>query len=202
MTRLRVAIAAALAAFLVVFAAACGAEEELHVIEGEPLEFGDVGYNVQITRFLNPDDPEDQGYLVGQERPEPGEAYLGVFLTVENEGDEAFDLPYAFRVADTEGNEYEPIPSESTYALQLPGQGGDAESLTAADESEEQVEDLQPLEVPPHGEIPIPDTTAAEGVIGGAMLLFLVEQEVTENRPLELKVPGEGGETGVIELDI
>ena len=53
-------------------AAGCGEEEELHVIEGEPLELGELRYNVQITRFLNPDDPEDQGYLVGQEPPEPG----------------------------------------------------------------------------------------------------------------------------------
>jgi hypothetical protein len=203
MTRLRVAIAAALAAFLVVFAAACGAEEELHVIEGEPLELGDVGYNVQITRFLNPDDPEDQGYLVGQERPEPGSAYLGVFLTIENEGSEAVDVPSDFVVLDTEGNEYEPVPSASTYALQLPGlEPEQTASLTEADEDEGVIEDLQPLEVPPHGEIPIPDTTAAEGVIGGAMLLFLVDQEVTENRPLELEVHGEDGETGVVELDI
>lgn len=201
MRGLRVAIAAVLTAALA-FVAACGSEEELHVIEGEPLEVGEVSYNVQITRFLNPDDPEDQGYLAGQKRPEPGSAYLGVFLTIENEGDEAVDVPSEFTIVDTEGNEHEPIPSTSAYALQLPGQETDVPSLTAGDEEEETVSDLQPLEVPADGEIPIPDTTAAEGVIGGAMLLFLVEQEVTQNRPLELEVPAEDGETGIIELDI
>ena len=39
-------------------------------------------------------------------------------------------------------------------------------------------------------------------MIGGALLLFDVEQEVTENRPLELEIPLEDGETGIIELDI
>ena len=48
----------------------------------------------------------------------------------------------------------------------------------------------------------MPDSTAAEGVIGGAMLLFLVDQNVAENRPLELEIPGEAGEVGRIELDI
>ena len=77
--RLIVLLALALAAAAIV--AGCGEEEETHVIEGEPLELGEVLYNVQITRFLNPDDTEDQAYLVGQERPAPGEAFLGVFLS-------------------------------------------------------------------------------------------------------------------------
>ena len=42
------------------------------VVEGEPLELGDLQYNVQLTRFLNPDDTEDAEYLVGQPPPTPG----------------------------------------------------------------------------------------------------------------------------------
>ena len=207
MKRLPLAIFLALALCAAFVVSACGEEEpELHVVEGEPLELGEVHYNVQITRFLNPDDPEDQGYLVGQEPPEPGMAYLGVFLTVENEGDEEFDLPYAFKVRDTQAEDgashglgiYDPIPSSSVYALQLPGQD---ESVKGGIEPGT-VDDLQPTTVPAHGEIPIPDSTAAEGVIGGAMLLFLVEGNVAENRPLELEVPGDAGENGFIELDI
>ena len=47
--------------------AACGAEEEtelvdgeeIHsVVEGEPLELGDLGFNVALTRFLNPEDTD------------------------------------------------------------------------------------------------------------------------------------------------
>ncbi|HEX6116189.1 MAG TPA: hypothetical protein VFY99_03755 [Solirubrobacterales bacterium] len=206
MKRLPLAIILALALCAALVATGCGEEEvETHVVEGEPLELGELSYNVQITRFLNPDDPEDEGYLAGQERPEPGQAYLGVFLTIENDGDEEADVPYAFKVRDTQGAEgssqgvgiYEPIPSASVYALQLPGQD---ESASGGIEPG-QIDDLQPVAIPADGELPIPDSTAAESVIGGAMLLFLVDQNVAENRPLELEVPGDG-ESGFIELDI
>ena len=55
-----------LAAILVAGAlGACGSEEEeTQVAEGEPLELGGLSYNVQLTRFLNPDDAEDAEYLV------------------------------------------------------------------------------------------------------------------------------------------
>lgn len=183
------------AAFFAVLAG-CGEEEELEVIEGEPLHLGDISYNVQITRFLNPGDPEDQGYLTGLEPPPAEEAYLGVFLTVENEGSEAAEIPDDIRVVDTQGSEYEPIPSESPFALPLPGEGGTtgAEGVVPADEDATSVE--------AGGEIPEPDTIPAYGPIGGSMLLFRVDETVTENRPLELEIPGESGETGKIELDI
>ncbi len=198
MNAARTAILLVLALALTVFAVGCGEEEELHVIEGEPLELGELRYNVQITRFLNADDAEDQGYLVGQEPPEPGEDFLAVFLTIDNESEESVDLPYAFRVHDTLGTEYTPVDSGSDYAIQLPG--SDEESLTGVEEG--QVEALQPSTLPPGGEIPVPDSTAAEGVIGGAMLLFLVDEEAANNRPLTLEIPGPAGEVGSIELDI
>jgi hypothetical protein len=206
MNRIAPLIVLALALCAAVVAAGCGGDdEELNVVEGEPLELGDLAYNVQITRFLNPDDAEDEGYLAGQERPDPGMAYLAVFLTIENDAGEAQDVPYAFRVRDTQADPtatsgtgiYSPIPSASVYALQLPGQDQSAAGGITPGE----VDDLQPTKVPADGEIPIPDSTAAEGVIGGAMLLFLVDQEVAENRPLELSVPGED-DSGTIELDI
>jgi len=206
MRRLPLAIFLALVLCAAFVVAGCGEEEELQVVEGEPLELGEVSYNVQITRFLNPGDSEDEGYLAGQQPPKPGEAYLGVFLTIENDGDEEADVPYAFKVRDTQAAEnsshglgiYDPIPSSSVYALQLPGQD---ESASGGFE-EGAVEDLQPTTIPAGDELPVANSTAATGVIGGAMLLFLVDQEVAENRPLELEVPGEGGERGFIELDI
>ncbi len=207
MKRIPLAIFLALALCAAFVAAGCGEEEELHVVEGEPLELGELAYNVQITRFLNPDDPEDEGYLAGQERPEPGQAYLAVFLTVENEGDEDADLPYAFKVRDTQAAEgasqglgvYDPIPSASVYALQLPGQDESASGGIDA------VGDRRPAADHGPRRRRDPDSRtrlAAEGVIGGAMLLFLVDQNVAENRPLELEVPGDAGEHGFVELDI
>ena len=52
--------------------AACGGSDEAtDVAEGEPAEIAGLGYNVQLTRFLNPDDREDSEYLVGSPRPSP-----------------------------------------------------------------------------------------------------------------------------------
>src|SRR5262245_21908826 len=90
----------ALAAGLVV--AGCGSEnaqEELEAAEGQHLEIGGLIYNVAITRFLNPDDTEDSEYLVGQDPPEPGKSYLGVFLTIVNRGEDTLPSADGFVVA-------------------------------------------------------------------------------------------------------
>jgi hypothetical protein len=158
-------------------AAGCGEEEELDVIEGEPVELGEVRYNVQITRFLNPDDPEDAAYLEGEPDPPSGKAYLAVFMTVENEGDESVKIPEHFEVLDTRDGVYEPVESESPFAL-APG-----------------------TTLGPGAELPAPDTPASSGPIKGAMVLFLVDEFVTENRPLELEIPTAAGD-GRVELDI
>ena len=158
--------------------AACGEEETTEVVEGQPLELGELRYNVAITRFLNADDIEDSGYLVGQPTEPPGKSYLGVFMIVSNESDEeSFPSASQFTVLDTTGTEYEPLETESPYALEI---GAD---------------------VPADGELPVPDSTAAEGVIEGAMLLFLVDDEVAENRPLKLEIGSPTG-SGEVELDI
>ncbi len=159
--------------------AGCGKDESLDVDEGEPVELGDLLYNVQITRFLNAGDPEDQAYLVGQPEAKPAQDYLGVFMTVENEGDAASTVSGDMRIVDTRGNEYDPVDSDSEYALPLGTQlgGGD--------------------------ELPAPDTPAASGPIGGGMILFLVDRTVTENRPIELHIPSStSDEEATVKLDI
>jgi hypothetical protein len=158
--------------------AACGEEEELEVVEGEALELGDLSYIVQLTRPLNLDDREDADYLVGQREPGADQQYLGVFLRIENEGDSAAAIPEEFEIRDTRDRSYAPVESESPHALEL---GGTIE---------------------PEGVVPVPDTTAAYGPIRGAMILFLIDRASAEDRPIELEVPGEAGETGLVELDI
>jgi hypothetical protein len=169
---------AAILACAALVAAGCGSDEEdLDVEEGVPLELGDVRYNVQITRFLNPTDPEDSAYLEGVPEPKPGEAYLAVFLTAENEGDEPAVVPEDIEIVDTRDNVYRPAETDNPFAL-MPGS-----------------------EIGPDAELPAPDTPAASGPIKGAMVLFLVDEGVAENRPLELEIPTSEG-TGRVELDI
>ena len=168
--------------------AACGAEEEtelvngeeIHsVVEGEPLELGHLGFNVLLTRFLNIEDADDAEYLGGMPPPPPDQDYLGVFMKVENHGDEDLRLPTAteMRVEDTTGEEYEPLEMDSIFALEL----GDV--VEAGDEA------------------PDANTAAASGPVQGALVLFLVDQDVSNNRPLDLIILAEG-EEGLITLDI
>ena len=186
---LRFALAAALATtLLTVGVAACGAEEEtqlvdgeeIHaVVEGEPIELGDLRFNVALTRFLNPKDTSDAEYLRGLPPPPLGQDYLAVFMKVENEGDEDLRLPgeQDVRVEDTTGAEYEPIELDPVFGLDL---GGVIEA---------------------HGEAPVDNTAAASGPVQGAIVLFLVDQDVSNNRPLDLILLADG-EEGLVTLDI
>lgn len=168
-------------------AAACGSEDPAGVggtsivpaeaVEGEPLELGDLGYNVGITRFLNPFDREDAEYLVGLPEPDPGTGYLGVFMTIENSSDVARPSASNYIVKDTTEAEYEIVESESPYALEIGA------------------------EVPAEGELPLANTTAQTGPNHGALLIFQVDDAVSDNRPLVLEVEGFEGD-GEIILDI
>jgi hypothetical protein len=173
------AVALSLAALLV-GAAGCGEEEKKDVVEGEPLELGELRFNVQLTRFLNPSDQEDAAYLEGQQVPPPaGQDYLGVFVEIDNEGDRDERIPAAtdLSVVDTTGQAFEAVDSSSQFALELGGN------------------------IDPHSEVPAPDTPAASGPTQGSIVLFLVSSGIGENRPLELEIDHQG-EDATVELDI
>jgi hypothetical protein len=180
--RAKVALSLGLVALLAAIPlAGCGekeGEEAFEAVEGEPLHLGDLIYNVAITRFMNPNETSDMEYLVGQPPEPPEQSYLGVFLLITNDSDdEAFPSADEYHVSDASGRIYEPLESESPYALELGAT------------------------VPADGAIPEPDTTAAAGPVQGAMLLFLVDDDVSEERPLELEIADPEG-TGLVELDI
>ena len=51
-------------------------------------------------------------------------------------------------------------------------------------------------------QLPEPESTAANGPIQGAMVLFLIDEAATEDRPLILDIPSSAGAAGEVELDI
>src|SRR5688572_110933 len=120
-TRLGVALVLVAALVVGVLLSGCetNPESDLSVEEGQPMKLGDLLYNVQISRFLNPRDPEDEAYLAGQPPPPNNKLYLGVFMLIENEADAPQDVPVDLTVVDTEGTEFSPIPSNSLFALEL-----------------------------------------------------------------------------------
>jgi hypothetical protein len=163
---------------LVAGISACGYEShETDVVEGEPVKLGDVSYNVVFSRFLNRNDTEDSAYLVGQPPPPPGSAYFGVFFQVENDSDSRQPLPETLTIRDADHQEFESVPSESLYALHL-GTDIDAEDA-----------------------LPALDSTPQQGPIEGSLVLFLLPDSASENRPLILEIPGED-EHAEVTLDL
>ena len=178
-SRLAFALCLCLLTLAAVAAAGCGGPEAIESsgAEGEPVEVGDLTYNVQITRFLNPNDKEDAEYLVGQPTLPEGKLYLGVFLVIENANDEAQPSADSYTVIDTLDNKYQPVQSQSPYALDI---GSD---------------------VPADSQLPITDTTPYAGFNKGSLLIFEVDDSVSENRPLRMQIEG-GGNQGEVTLDI
>ena len=139
------------------------------VAEGEPIELSGLEYNVQITRFLNPDDAEDAEYLVGQPPAEPGHC-----LSRRLHGDQERDRrarPSAtnYVVTDTLDTNYDFLESESPYALEVGA------------------------EVRARASCPLVDTTAGTGPNQGSLLIFKVFDDVSDNRPLKLEIQTFGG---------
>jgi hypothetical protein len=158
---------------------ACGYEShETEVVEGEPVELGELSYNAIFSRYLNPNDNEDSAYLVGQPPAPKGSAYFGVFFEVQNESEEPQALADSMTIEDADHEEFEALPSESLYALPL---GGEVESQE---------------------QIPILDSTAEQGTIEGSLVLFLLPGSASEARPLTLSIPGPDKEHGEVTLDL
>ncbi|MDX6632543.1 MAG: hypothetical protein QOG26_548 [Solirubrobacterales bacterium] len=171
---------AALLGALVLAAAAtgCGSSEETHVSEGVPVKVGELTYNVQLSRFLNIADNEDHFYLSDQKPLPAAKYYFGVFVQIKNSADSPQAVPRDLSIVDTLGNRYSPRPSKSDFALALGGQ------------------------IPAKGSVPAPDSPARSGPTEGSLILFVVNHDITENRPLNLIVPGSGNEQAEIKLDI
>jgi hypothetical protein len=182
--RLRPVLAALAALFLATALGACGQHEEIHEAstEGPYLDVGELQYQVQISRQLNPADTEDKGYLVGVEDSEgqlaPEETWFAVFVKVFNFSDETWQSAGSFELEDTAGKRYEPVEI---------GEG----NLFA----------YRPARIEPGGQLPVQDSIAEQGVVSGSLLLYKVTNESLANRPIVLHIRGSGREAEV-DLDV
>ena len=145
--------------------------------EGPYLDVGDLKYQVQISRILNPADIEDRNYMTnlpaGTLPPKANEAWFGVWVRVENtDSDKPLPTASQFEIRDTQGNVFKP------YA---------------------------PVDKLGHNEIlPNPDAPAGFGPIQGALLLFKLTTDTLQNRPLEFRItsPSNPGDIGTVDLDV
>jgi hypothetical protein len=113
------------------------------------------------------------------EEPPAGETLYGVFIQVCNNSDEPRETVGEFLVKDNQENSFEPeeLPEDNVFAY-------------------------SPRTLNPDECIPEAGSVAQLGPSAGSMLLFQLPLENTENRPLELEMEGESGETLTFELDI
>jgi hypothetical protein len=172
-----VACALALAAPLGL--AACGDEKpgiDEPAREGLAIEMEGVDYTIFITRELNPEITPDNAYVT-TEAP-PGEALYGIFLKTCNVSEDERSTATEFTVRDNQDNTFQPEPLPDDNQFAYTGRT------------------LDPKEC-----IPEAGSVAQLGPTAGAMLLFKLPLENTENRPLELEIEHDG-EKRTFELDI
>jgi hypothetical protein len=149
------------------------------------LDVGPLVYEVQLSRELNPTNPEDAAYLQGLSATErtlaPGQEWFGVFVQVYNNNSQALSSASELTISDTQGNTYSPItPSPiNAYAYRAGP-------------------------VPAKGQLPAPDTTADFGPTQGVLLLYRIQSASLDNRPLEIKIvdPTNPSQTASAELDV
>jgi hypothetical protein len=139
--------------------------------EGIYLNVGDLKYQVEISRQLNPRAiPEDQTFVQdiapAQATLAPDELWFAVFVRVENPTSRSVAPTPNFTITDTEGNVFHPVPIGS----------GNPFSFSTAP-------------IVAKGVAPNPDSVAGQlGAIGGMELLFKLKRTTLDNRPLTLTI--------------
>lgn len=168
---------------------ACGThlDETARVVEIESeglyLNVGEMKYQVQISRQLNPYDTQDAPYVAGvpadQRDLEPDEVWFGIFIQVQNEAAEPMRPSGDIKIVDTQEETFRPLslPDSNEYAYR-PGEP-----------------------IPPGKVIPLRDTPGYDTPIRGALLLFKLTLTALDNRPLELIIDSPS-QTGIIVLDV
>jgi hypothetical protein len=183
----RLLMLVALAAALVLGGCASKLETRTQgATEGLYIDVGELKYQVQISRILNPNDIEDRNYLTqlpaGTQPPTADEAWFGVWIRVENTNDEkSFPTATNFEIRDTQDNVFRPYD-----------QTGNVFAYQAVDK-------LGPQEILPNSEAP-----PGSGPIQGSLILFKLTTTSLANRPLEFRItsPTDPDNVGVVDLDV
>jgi hypothetical protein len=175
-------------ALLALAGVGCGKDSTAVVAETEGLylDINGLKYQIEMSRYMNANDVEDSEYLVGlpegTEPPNKDETWFGVWVRVQNEGDETLPAADTWEIEDTQGNVFKPIEIDT---------------------------DINPfafetgVDVPPATVLPLSSSAAGQGPIQGSLLLFKLTNDSLQNRPLELRFSnGEGTTVGTYDLDV
>jgi hypothetical protein len=183
----RLAVTSILALSAATGLAACGGEENIHVAhsEGVYVTTGDLQYQVQMSRQLNPHLPEDQAYLVGvpgdQRQLANDEEWFGVFLRAFNRSDRPQQSAKTFYITDTTGKRYDATPLDGRVNVTM----------------------FRSWVLKPGDQLPVPGTPARELATQGGLILFKVPISAYDTRPLQFHIDSpSGGEPAAVDLDV
>ncbi|MGI8558565.1 MAG: hypothetical protein ACR2ND_09690 [Solirubrobacteraceae bacterium] len=176
----------ALALSCAVALSACGGDTKHNLRadnEGVYVDIGQLKYQVQLSRELNPFDNEDSSYLAGLaprlKALTPAESWFGVFLLVVNKSGQARPAAGNFFISDTQGKVYHPTAPSADNAFAY-----------------------RQATVPAHDQIPTQGSAAANGPTQGAVQLYKLPLTSFDNRPLILHIIGSAGDRAQVQLDV
>jgi hypothetical protein len=169
-------------------AAGCGTKEAVVTFaadEGTSVDVAGLTYQVQLSRYLNPNDVEDGFYLRGLpagSKLDPGrnEVWFAIFMRVKNFTGGTVTPASQFTITDTENNKFQPVPLDAKVNP----------FLYVADP------------IPHAGVLPEPESPAASGPIQGSMILFRIKTDSLQNRPLVLHIEGPAATEATVDLDL
>jgi hypothetical protein len=155
--------------------------------EGIYLDINNLTYQIEMSRYMNPNDVEDAEYLkglpAGESQPSGDETWFGVWVRVQNQTDQTHPVADNWEIRDTLGKIFRPIPLDTNV------------NVFALDKT---------AQVPPNTVLPLASSAAGQGPIQGSLILFRIKDDSLQNRPLELRFTNgqQGGGTGVYDLDV
>ena len=169
--------------------AACG-DKQATVSAGESeavfVTLGELQYQVQMSRQLNPADAGDSDLLAGIDPAESSlgaeDLWFGVWVRASNSGDSIASTADDFKIVDTRGEEFEPMLVEESNKLVF------RKAPVQAD----------------GGQYPHPNSAAANLPTTGAVLIFKLPNLVLNYRPLELEIKSSDlpGKKASVTLDV
>jgi hypothetical protein len=164
---------------------ACGGGEKKPTFsesEGGYVYVGDLTYQVQISRVLNPKDVEDRAYLSGlpaaDQAIKSDEIWFAVFVRVHNDKkNHAHRSAGTFAITDTLGTKFEPIDVANTFAYKA-------------------------RLLPPNQQIPEKNSTNFASPTQGELVLFKMPQATLDNRPLEFHIEDSAVKPAEAEIEL
>lgn len=172
--------------------AACGYNASEPVTRGENesvnVQAGNLIYQVQISRALNPSSVQDSEFLEGLDPADAdlraSDQFFGVWIRAENTTDRPQPAADEFRLMDAVGNEYEPIEIADSNPFKYTARVVEKKSGNG-----------QPL-------LPDPNSGAGAGPIQGSLVLFKVPHSIYQNAPVEFEITPQEGLVSSVQLDM